>query len=231
MPRLKLARSAIAAAAVAALLTAGAVTDQSTASRMRPRPALASAAATAGLALGFVENRGQTNVRARYYAQGDRYAFYVTQREVMLAFEKQKSARGVALALRFVGRNPRSEPVGTQRSPGDVNYLRGNDRSAWMTGVRHFREIVYRNLWRGIDLRLREHSGALKYEFRVRPGASPSDIGLAYAGARGVTVGTQPLCAEARSSIRIRARKLPPGPPARDRPGDPVHDLPRRVES
>src|SRR4051812_22213055 len=187
MPGSKLARFALAAA-VAALLTAGAVTDQSAASRVHPRPALATAEATAGLALGFVENRGQTNTRARYYAHGDRYAFYVTQREVMLAFEKQKSARGVALAMRFVGRNPRSQPVGTQRAPGVVNYLRGNDRTAWRTGVRHFREIVYRNLWRGIDLRLRERSGALKYEFRVRPGTSPSSIRLAYAGAQGLRI-------------------------------------------
>ena len=49
--------------------------------------------------------------------------------------------------------------------------------------------MVYADLWPKIDLRLREQSGVLKYEFHVRPGASPSDIGLAYGGARGVALG------------------------------------------
>src|SRR3954452_5645966 len=185
MPGRKLARSVIAAAGVVALVTAGALTGQSTASRVRPQ----TAATSAGLALGFVENHGQTNARVRYYAQGDRYAFYVTHREVMLAFAKRGNASGVALALRFVGRNSKSEPTGTRRAPGVVNYLHGNDRAEWATGLRHYRQVVYRNLWRGIDLRLSERSGALKYEFHVRPGASPSDIRLAYAGAQGITVG------------------------------------------
>ena len=36
--------------------------------------------------------------------------------------------------------------------------------------------------------RLEPRSGVLKYEFRVRPGARPSGIRLAYAGARGLSL-------------------------------------------
>src|SRR4051794_9663345 len=66
MPGPKLARSVIAAAAVAALLTAGALTGQSSASGVRLQTS-ATAATSAGLALGFVENHGQTNAHVRYY--------------------------------------------------------------------------------------------------------------------------------------------------------------------
>ncbi len=48
--------------------------------------------------------------------------------------------------------------------------------------------MVYRDLWPGIDLRLRGQSGVLKYEFHVDPGASPSDIRLAYGGADDLSV-------------------------------------------
>ena len=42
---------------------------------------------------------------------------------------------------------------------------------------------MYRDLWPGIDLHLRDVAGTLKYEFRVRPGTSPTSIRLAYNGA------------------------------------------------
>jgi len=142
--------------------------------------------AYAKLPLAFVENRGQTDPRVRYYAQGNRRAFYLTREEVMLSLEKE--TRGLALALRFVGSNPGVVVEGEERAPGEVNYLRGKDAAGWQTNLRRYGQIVYRDLWPGVDLRLHDRAGALKYEFRVRPGARPADIRLAYAGASGLTL-------------------------------------------
>ena len=47
----------------------------------------------------FEENRGQTDPRVRYYAQGSRYAFYLTRDEVVLSFMNEPTTRGVTLAL------------------------------------------------------------------------------------------------------------------------------------
>jgi hypothetical protein len=41
--------------------------------------------AYAKLPVTFVENRGQTDKRVRYYAQGPRYAFYLTPDQVVLS--------------------------------------------------------------------------------------------------------------------------------------------------
>ncbi len=135
------------------------------------------------LPVAFVENTGQTDGRVRYYARGNRFGFYLTQQEVMLAFTGKKSDSGVALALRFIGANLRPRIEGSERAPGELNYLRGNDPAAWRTHVARYGEVTYRELWPGIDLRVREQSGVLKYEFHVQPGARPSDIRLAYRGA------------------------------------------------
>ncbi len=43
-------------------------------------------------------------------------------------------------------------------------------------------------MWPGIDLRLHEQAGTLKYEFRVRAGARSANIRLAYAGATGLSL-------------------------------------------
>ncbi|MEA3214838.1 MAG: hypothetical protein QOJ19_994 [Acidimicrobiia bacterium] len=157
------------------------------------------ASAFAKLPVSFIENRGQTDDRVKYYALGGRYSFYMTPTEVMLDFARppaanttgsgeQPTREELALALKFLGGNPNVEPKGTDRAPGVINDLRGSDPSQWRTDIPQYRDVVYSDLWPGIDLRLREQSGVLKYEFHVAPGASPSDIQLAYSGAESLSV-------------------------------------------
>ena len=136
----------------------------------------------------FVENRGQIDSRARFYVQGHRHTFFLTPRDIVLSFQSSTADEQLALSLRFVGASPRVEPEGTELVGGEVNYLHGNDPTAWRTGLRRFGQVVYRELWPGIDLRLRDVAGTLKYEFRVRAGADPSAIQLAYSGAEGLSV-------------------------------------------
>ncbi len=176
-----------------AIALGGAIAFTTTAASVEGKTATAAqldraVAANTGLALGFVANRGQANPRVRFYVQGDRYAFSATRDSLLLSFVKAKRAAGITLALRFLGHDPAARPEGASRAPGAVNYFNGADPSRWRTNVPHYRELVYRDLWHGIDLRVRQHGGALKYEFRVRPGARPSDIRLAYAGARRIAL-------------------------------------------
>jgi hypothetical protein len=142
-------------------------------------------AAYAGLPLTFVENRGQTDQRVRFHVQRPGQAFYLTREEIALTLQRQ-SGDGVALALRFLGADPRVAVTGSRRAPGTVNYLLGEDLAGWRTGVPGYLGVVYRELWPGVDLRLSGRNGELKYEFRVRPWARVADIGLAYRGAQGL---------------------------------------------
>jgi hypothetical protein len=178
-------------------------------------PRLGSSAMAQALAdrpVAFVENRGQIDPRVRYYAQGDRFAFYLTQREIVLALMRRPPAHphvtspsparatddfavsaaghaldGHAVALRFIGAKT-DAAIDGERASGTINVLAGDDPSRWHTGLSRFSEMTYRGLWPGIDLHVREQAGTLKYEFHVAPGADPSAIGLAYDGASGLTI-------------------------------------------
>src|SRR6188474_2180141 len=79
------------------------------------------------LPIAFVENRGQIDSRVRYYAQGNRYAFFLTPRDIVLSFSDAAARKQLALKLRFVGGNHGAAPAGVERVPGEVNYLHGSD--------------------------------------------------------------------------------------------------------
>jgi len=75
-------------------------------------------------------------------------------------------------------------PEGSKPLHHTTNYFHGNDPSGWITGVKHFGEIVYRDLYPFIDLRYYIEEGNLKYDFIVRPGGDTDDIRLDFQGVR-----------------------------------------------
>lgn len=142
------------------------------------------------LPLSFIPNAGQTDARVRYYAAGPDYSFLFTKQEVALSFGDGATG-GYALDLHFMGASPEAHLEAASLQPGRVNYLTGSDPSAWQRGLPTYGGVVYRDLWPGIDMTFKGTGGQLKYEFLVQPGASPSDIRLAYAGAESLSVGGQ----------------------------------------
>ena len=131
--------------------------------------------------LSFAPNVGQTDDDVRYVAQGAGYSFFFTDDKAVLSFAKDAGA-GLALDLRFLGANTDATLEARDRAPGTVNYLVGSDSDP-ATDVPTFNKLVYHDLWPQIDMVFRGEGGTLKYEFHVAPGADPSDIRLAYAGA------------------------------------------------
>jgi hypothetical protein len=142
--------------------------------------------------VGFVENVGQGHRSATHLAQGPGYAFAFGRDGVRVSLVEQARAGGAAAAslsvgLEFVGANPNAEAVLAGRPSGGADYLVG-ERSRWRTGVATYPELVYRELWPGVDMAFTGSRGALKYEFRVAPGADPSRIQLAYGGAQSLSL-------------------------------------------
>ena len=93
-----------------------------------------------------------------------------------------------AYKMVFQGANPSAQVDGRGKLPGYDNYYIGNDPSRWSTRVPKYKEVIYRNLYDGIDLSLSQSSSHLKYEFSVAPGASPSQIRMDYEGVENLIV-------------------------------------------
>jgi hypothetical protein len=77
---------------------------------------------------------------------------------------------------------PPAASEGLTRSPIALSYCKG-DRSQWRSRVPLYREVVYHQVYPGIDLVYYPKDERLTYDFRVAPGADPSAIRLHFEGA------------------------------------------------
>jgi hypothetical protein len=132
-----------------------------------------------GLPVDFVENRGQWQTSARFVAR---------QGEVTVALEPeairlQLGERALKLALSFEGATPGVKLLGEARQPGVYNYFMGSDASAWRTGVPAFNSVIYRKLYDGVDVRVREQAGLFEYDVLLSPRADLSRVVIRADGA------------------------------------------------
>lgn len=139
-------------------------------------PATADAGIAAGtLPLAFVPNQGQFNTATRFVAQGRGGAISFAQVAVSLALHD-----GQQLRLAFDGANasPSIEPL--RQLPGVANYALGDDPGAWHEGIATYRDILYRQLYSGVDLHYTGSDGLLKSTYFVAAGSDPAQIRLRY---------------------------------------------------
>ncbi len=129
--------------------------------------------------LHFIENRGIYPEAVRYYVQGKEKTVFFTEEGITFALRGKQ--RDWVVKVDFVGRNPEVKLRGADRRAAVFSYFRGPEE-AWKTGLRSYGQVVYEELWPGIDLMYRAEVNAIKYEFRVKPGADPGRIRLRYRG-------------------------------------------------
>jgi Beta-propeller repeat len=148
------------------------------------------ASAVARLPLSFEQNVGQADASAKFLARGAGYSLALTSQGTRLSLAdhgKGGSGRDAVLESQFVGGRA-AQVSGTGRLPGHVNYLRGDDRANWHTNVATYSGVSYRSVWQGIDVAFYGNQRRLEYDYRLAPGADPSQIGTRLSGARHLRV-------------------------------------------
>lgn len=141
----------------------------------------------AGAVIGLLENDGQVDPAVRYYAWNPRGGVALLDDGALMTVVDVATGRGCNVRVAFEGAST-VVPEGRDPLPGVTNILRGDDPARWSTGLRTYREVVYRDLWDGIDLVYRVRGGTLKYDLVVRPGADPGDARFTLAGHGDVAV-------------------------------------------
>ena len=160
------------------------------------------------LPLFFEPNQGQSAPPVRFLAHGSGYGLFLTADEAVLevqhadvsaqpsALSAQPSGLSGRLAgkrsrhqsssvirMRLDGANPSARVSGAAPLPGKSNYFIGNDSSQWRRNIPQFARVEYQAVYPGVDLVYYGDQGQLEYDFRVAPGANPSQIALSFRGA------------------------------------------------
>ena len=138
---------------------------------------------------GFVENQGQLDREVEFFHPGSEGNVYFTSGAIVLDMRGSANDRGAGeksgcvLKVLFEGANPGPSISGRGELPTRFNYFRGSDPEGWRSDVKAFGEVVYQDLWPGIDLVFRESGGRLTYEIVASPGADRSHVKFQYEGA------------------------------------------------
>ncbi|HWF08773.1 MAG TPA: SBBP repeat-containing protein [Bryobacteraceae bacterium] len=119
----------------------------------------------------FVENHGQASGQVRYVGIGSQFRSWFGNRGVIL--QKDRTIVEISFAGGADGRITADRPTS-----GTVNYLRGNDRGEWQSGLPMFGTLHYRGVWPGIEIRYEAENGGVKAEYEVAPGAEAGKIRL-----------------------------------------------------
>jgi hypothetical protein len=132
----------------------------------------------------FFPNAGQVNSSIRFIAETPE--FRAAFRADSVTFRNQ----GAAIGVRFVRANPDVTIEGSEPLPGRANFLIGNNSKDWKQGIPTYHQILYRGLYRGVDVTYGGSGRRLKSEFNVAAGADPRQILLEYEGADRVSIDT-----------------------------------------
>jgi Beta-propeller repeat len=153
----------------------------------------------------FEPNRGQAPAQFSWTARGAGYQLYLTSTGASIVLAEPvaqpaaKPASGFPLRLTPPERGLPSARISVvnmnlsgSHSWGNVealeptggvsNYLVGQDRKDWHSGVPQYARLRVKGVYDGIDLVFYGHGHDLEYDFVVAPGGDPNQIRLAFDG-------------------------------------------------
>src|SRR5262249_49071474 len=93
-----------------------------------------------------------------------------------------------AVRLEFEGASAETMLAGEQRHPACYNFFYGNDPARWQTNVSAYSSVLYRGLYSGVDMRVREERERLEYDLLLAPEAALERVVVRCEGVTNISV-------------------------------------------
>lgn len=154
-----------------------------------------------GCDLDFIANKHQWPSEVRYKADIQGGAVFLTNSGFVYSYfslddvahahsrmheqvvtSASETIRCHAYRVTFKGANRHSLNTPSKKVPNYYNYFLGSDPLNWAGNVPAYEEVVYGNVYNGIDMHVYSRKTSLKYDFVIAPGANASTIRLDYGG-------------------------------------------------
>ncbi len=148
--------------------------------------------------VGFVQNKGQWPQETLYRTEMNGGFVYIDQNGLTIQLlesdfyrklhdwvqgtSADSTADAHAIKIKFVGADLTQLKEESGAYAHMNNYFIGNDPNRWATDVKSFRQLRFKDVYEGIDLRFDSKDGRIKYEYIVSAGASSEPILVEYTG-------------------------------------------------
>ena len=158
----------------------------------------------------FEPNEGQAGPDVRFLTRQGGQLTLILDNEIVLVQRSKPGDRAVSdgsVRIRFDGARAPRGTEGIDPTGGVSNYYRGRDRAHWWEGVPHYRRVILREVYPGIDVNYHGDKGQLEFDFEVAPGVAPEKVLLAVEGAAGLETtasGDVTLLTTQGGEIRLR---------------------------
>ncbi len=161
--------------------------------------------------LEFVENKGQWHEQVKFktaYGNTDLYLLQDGYKMVLHSAEDlqqlahphkhtespaQVKVRSHAYKVSFIDANPLVQVTGEKVQQHYNNYFIGDDPSSWSSHCKVYSAVVYKDIYKGIDVRYYTGTGNMKYDIIVHPGADLQKLALRYEGVDGMNLKKEQL--------------------------------------
>jgi fibronectin type 3 domain-containing protein len=153
----------------------------------------------------FTENMGQWEPHVRFMAWTS-FGHMVLGTDGA-TYDVRTASGGHRVKVAFEASDP-VEPEGLEPLETYSNYIYGPDPASWVAGAMSYREVLYRDVWPGVDVRYHFQGNDLKYDIIVGPMADPSPVGFTVKGAEGLDVGDDRLDIRLSRDLTLQDRDL-----------------------
>ena len=131
----------------------------------------------------FIENRGQVEGPAAFYARSGPATFFFAPGAVTAGLAGGTDGTGYALRISFEGADRQAPIESLGQARGVINSFLGQDPGGWQTRIPTHTGISYKRPWPGIDVQYVGTNGQVESVYTLAPGAAPALIRLRYEGA------------------------------------------------
>ncbi len=136
----------------------------------------------------FVENQGQiTNKDIKYSAKLPNASVFFGKNDLVYSVSSRtkgsKEHKKKLVRAEFVGGSKSVEIIPGVLEKAKFNFLFGKNKKNFKTDVPSFNSIIYKSLYKNIDLSFRSENSSLKSEYRVDPGGQWEEIIIRVTGA------------------------------------------------
>jgi len=162
----------------------------------------------------FVPHQGSADDDALYWARTSNGRLWLTRNSLVFDSIRRKTDEDQGSAyerdvsrLIFLDAEENSELAPCEPSEHRVNTFSGNDPSRWRTGLPTSKAVLYRGIYRNIDLKLYGLEGEIEYDWTVKPGGTPEAIRMRFSGGNDTRIDAEGNLAVGTDFGGLRHRK------------------------